>query len=441
MTFPAGTRLSRYELLESIGHGRLSEVYRARDTSIGRFVAVKILPASLADDSAWLQRFEQEARAVGQLDHPNILSIHDLGVHEGRPYLVLELLEGRTLREQLTLSGLTVGKAISYGIQVMQGIAAAHEKGIVHRDLKPENLFVTRDGRVKILDFGLAQLRPAEPEPPGEEPESLSSVTEPGLILGTFAYMSPEQVRAEGVDQRSDIFSFGAILYEMATGQRAFRAPSGVETMIAILREEPPPLPPALGEATALDRVIRRCLEKNPLERFQSARDVTFALEDLLAAPTTTPVRGIPEQSDRPGPVARPPGRLGEPQGPPLNTSGTEPERAGLPDSSSGGPGCALIFKDREVPLARGHHILGRGRDADVRLHHKSVSRHHARIAVGENGITIEDLRSRNGTCVRGERVESSRQLFDGDEIRLGSLAMTLRILPSTATTEAQTGK
>ncbi len=409
MTFPAGTRLNRYELLESLGRGRLSEVYRARDTSIGRFVAVKVLPASLAADSAWLQRFEQEARAVGQLDHPNILSIHDLGVHEGRPYLVLELLEGQTLRERLAVSGLTVGKAISYGIQVMQGIAAAHEKGIVHRDLKPENLFVTREGRVKILDFGLAQLRPAGPEVPGEEPGSLSSVTEPGLILGTFAYMSPEQVRGERVDQRSDIFSFGAILYEMATGQRAFHANSSVETMIAILRDEPAPLRPAAGEAAALDRVIRRCLQKNPEERFQSARDVIFALED-------------------------PPGPLGQ-------TPGPEPERAGLPDSSSGGPGCSLIFKDREVPLARGRHILGRGRDAAVRLQHKSVSRHHARIAVGEEEIAIEDLRSRNGTYVRGERVESSRRLFDGDEIRLGSLAMTLRIPPSTASTETQTGK
>jgi serine/threonine protein kinase len=423
MTFPSGTRLDRYELSESLGQGRLSEVYRARDTSIGRFVAVKILPASLAADPAWLERFEQEARAVGRLNHPNILSIHDLGVYEGRPYLVLELLEGETLRERLTASGLTVGKAISYGIQVMQGIAAAHEKGIVHRDLKPESLFITRDGRVKILDFGLAQLRPAEPEPPGEESASLPTVTEPGLILGTFGYMSPEQVRAEHVDQRSDIFSFGAILYEMATGQRAFRANSSVETMIAILREEPPPLPPAGSTAAALDRVIRRCLEKNPRERFQSARDVTFALEDLLAPP---PARATREQGDRPLPAGSPPN--------------AEPERAGLPDSSSEGPGCSLIFKDREVPLARGRHILGRGRDAAVRLHHGSVSRHHARIAVGEEEITIEDLRSRNGTRVRGERVESSRRLFDGDEIRLGSVAMTLRIPPSTASTETQTG-
>ena len=439
MTFPAGTRLGRYEVIESLGHGRLSEVYRALDTSIGRFVAVKVLPASIASDSSWLQRFEQEARAVGRLDHPNILSIHDLGVHEGRPYLVLELLEGRTLRERLAESGLAVGKAISYGIQVMQGVAAAHEKGIVHRDLKPENLFITRDGRVKILDFGLAQLRPSEPEPPGGELTGLSTPNEPGLILGTFAYMSPEQVRAEAVDYRSDIFSFGAILYEMATGQMAFRAPSSVETMIAILREEPPPLPPALGEATALDRVIRRCLEKNPLERFQSARDVTFALEDLLAAPPRTPVRGTPEQSDRPGPAARPLGRL--PQGPPRHTPDSKSRTADLPETSRGTPDCSLIFKDRELPLARGHHILGRGRDANVRLHHKSVSRHHARIAVGEDGITIEDLRSRNGTYVRGERVDSSRRLFDGDEIRLGSLAMTLRILPSTATTDAQTGR
>jgi serine/threonine protein kinase len=425
MTFPAGTRLGRYELLESLGHGRLSEVYRARDTSIGRFVAVKVLPASLAADPAWLQRFEQEARAVGQLDHPNILSIHDLGVHEGRPYLVLELLEGQTLRERLTVSGLTVGKAISYGIQVMQGIAAAHEKGIVHRDLKPENLFITRDGRVKILDFGLAQLRPAGPEPPADEPAGLSTVTEPGLILGTFAYMSPEQVRAERVDQRSDIFSFGAILYEMATGLKAFHANSSVETMIAILREEPPPLP-AVSEAAALDRIIRRCLEKDPDERFQSARDVTFALEDLPAVKPPRP-RSTRERSERPLSTARP--------------TSPEPARAVLPDSSSGAFGCSLVFKDRDVPLARGQHILGRARDAAVRLPHKSVSRHHARIAVGDEAVTIEDLQSRNGTYVRGERVGSLRRLFDGDEIRLGSLAMMLRIPPSTATTETQTGK
>jgi serine/threonine protein kinase len=287
----------------------------------------------------------------------------------------------------------------------------------VHRDLKPENLFVTRDGRVKILDFGLAQLRPIQSEPPTEELTGASTITEPGLILGTVAYMSPEQVRAESVDQRSDIFSFGAILYEMAAGRSAFRANSSVETMIAILREEPPPLPPTGGnEAAALDRVIRRCIEKNPVERFQSARDVTFALEDLLVSPAA---RVTPEQGARP--AARPPA--------------PQPEGA-----ASGPPGCSLIFRDREVPLPRGEHVLGRGRDAAVHLSHKSISRHHARIAIADSGVTIEDLQSRNGTWVRGERVESARPLFDGDEIRLGSVAMTLRIPPSTASTETQTG-
>src|SRR5262249_47993095 len=282
MTLAPGTLVGRYEVVEPLKAGRLSEVYRARDTTIGRSVAIKVLARSLASEPGWLHRFEQEARAAGQLDHPNILAIHDLGVHEGCPYLVLELLEGETLREKLAVGSLPIRKVITLAIGIAQGVAAAHEKGIVHRDLKPENLFLTRDGRVKILDFGLARINPTAPVSEDDSP-SFSTVTEPGLILGTVRYMSPEQVRGQAADSRSDIFSFGAVLYEMVAGRRAFRANSGVETMIAILREEPPEFSVHGTLGVGVARIIRRCLEKNPQERFQAARDLTYALEDLLA--------------------------------------------------------------------------------------------------------------------------------------------------------------
>lgn len=277
MPLSPGTKLGAYEIREPLGAGGMGEVYRARDTRLNRDVAVKVLSEHLTADPSALQRFEREAQAVAALSHANILAIHDFGEAEGVRYAVSELLEGETLRARLAQGALPVRKAIDYGVQIVRGIAAAHERGIVHRDLKPENIFVTQDGAVKILDFGLAK----SVEPPSALRETqLAADTTPGTVLGTVGYMSPEQVRGLPVDQRTDIFSFGAVLYEMLTGERAFRGASRVETMNAILKEDPPEFAtvnPALP--TSLDRIVRRSLEKQPAERFHSAHDLAIALE------------------------------------------------------------------------------------------------------------------------------------------------------------------
>jgi len=305
MSLAAGARLGPYEILEPIGSGGMGEVYRARDMRLGRDVAVKVLPAGVAADAERLRRFEQEARAAGQLNHPNILAIHDAGEHEGVPYVVSELLEGTTLRERLGAEPLPARKALDYALQVARGLAAAHDRQIVHRDLKPENLFVTRDGLVKILDFGLAKqaAAPLATPPPGgaAAPATTIDLTEPGAVLGTVGYMSPEQVRGEAVDARSDIFSFGAVLYEMLTGRRPFRGDSAVETMHSILKDEPPDLAASGRDLPpGLERVVRHCLEKRPGERFQSARDLAFALE-TLSVPTLPALRALAPRGRRAG--------------------------------------------------------------------------------------------------------------------------------------------
>src|SRR6516164_6482953 len=236
-----GSKLGPYDVQAAIGAGGMGEVYRARDARLSRDVAIKILPASFSSDPDRLQRFAQEARAAAALSHPNILSIYDIGDDHGAPYVVSELLEGETLRDRLRNGPLNSRKAIEYAVQIAKGLAAAHEKGIIHRDLKPENLFLTNDGRVKILDFGLAKLTQIEAAP-NQTNLPTASGTEPGVVMGTLGYMSPEQVKGKPADQRSDIFAFGAILYEMLSGSRAFHRESAAETMSAILREEPPDL-------------------------------------------------------------------------------------------------------------------------------------------------------------------------------------------------------
>jgi Tol biopolymer transport system component len=305
MSLAPGTRLGVYELVGQIGAGGMGEVYRARDPRLGRDVAIKVLPAAFAADPGRLQRFEQEARAAAALNHPNILAVHDIGQHDGAPFIVSELLEGETLRERLHGGALPVRKAIEYGVQIAQGLAAAHEKGIVHRDLKPENLFVTEDGRVKILDFGLAKLTQAEPALGGLSVlPTAAPGTLPGMVLGTIGYMAPEQVRGHTADHRSDIFALGTILYEMLAGHRAFRGDTGIDTMTAILKEDPPDLSAAERHIPAgLERIVDRCLEKNPSARFQSTRDLAFALEALSShsehGPRTDAVVAIPGRRSR----------------------------------------------------------------------------------------------------------------------------------------------
>jgi len=282
MMLEPGTRLGPYEIIDKIGAGGMGEVYRARDPRLSRDVAVKVLPSALASDPDRLRRFEQEARAAGTLNHPNIMAVHDVGAHAGTPFVVTELLEGESLRYALAGGRLSSRRALDYALQITQGLAAAHEKGIVHRDLKPENLFVTKEGRVKILDFGLAKLTMAEGSGALTESPTVSAGTQPGTVLGTLVYMSPEQVRGRPTDARSDIFSFGAVLYEMLAGRRAFAGDSAADTMSAILREDPPELSLGNGSISpAVDRIIHRCLEKNPEARFHSAYDLAFALETI----------------------------------------------------------------------------------------------------------------------------------------------------------------
>jgi eukaryotic-like serine/threonine-protein kinase len=292
----AGKQLGHYQLLSLVGAGGMGEVYAARDTRLGRKVAVKLLPSSVSRDADLLRRFEQEARAIGMLNHPNVLTMHDIGTYNGAPYIVSELLEGETLREQIKDSRVTTRKAIEFALQIIRGLAAAHERGLAHRDLKPENLFITKDGRVKILDFGLAKLvqnRLTRMDASGLTYPGVR--TNPGMVMGTVGYMSPEQVRGEEADHRADIFAFGVILHEMLTGERPFRGDTAVETMNAILKEDAPELPGSVNsQSPGLKRVIHRCLEKSPEQRFQSASDLGFALEALTSSDFSPSLSRLP---------------------------------------------------------------------------------------------------------------------------------------------------
>jgi eukaryotic-like serine/threonine-protein kinase len=323
MPLTIGSRLGSYDIVAPIGAGGMGEVYRARDTKLDRDVAVKVLPPRLADSTSALLRFEREAKAVAALAHPNILSIFDYGNDTGVVYAVMELLEGETLSEKLRppldpkssaisrqpSAGIPIRKAIDYGVQIARGLAAAHDRGIIHRDLKPGNIFVTSDGRVKILDFGLARQMSAPADTDATDAPTFERQTDPGTVLGTSGYMSPEQVRGEAGDHRSDLFSFGIVLYELVAGQRAFRRPTSPETMLAILRDDPPEIAPGVAAAmpAGLLRVIHHCLEKNPAERFQNASDIAFALEALASAPSaatsssgsTLAIPAVPARGER----------------------------------------------------------------------------------------------------------------------------------------------
>lgn len=282
MTLTSGTKLGRYEIRSMIGAGGMGEVYLANDPKIGRNVAIKVLPSGLSENKERLARFEQEAQAAGALNHPNILAIYDVDSENGTTYVVSELLEGETLRDALGGAAMQVRRALDYAQQVAQGMAAAHEKGIIHRDLKPENLFVTKDGRVKILDFGLAKLVETDDAGASSDLPTRRVNTDAGAIMGTAGYMSPEQLRGTSVDPRTDIFSFGSVLYEMLAGRKAFQRDSTADTISAILREDPPELSDTNSNVNpGLERVVRRCLEKNREQRFHSASDLAFALGSL----------------------------------------------------------------------------------------------------------------------------------------------------------------
>lgn len=294
LTLESGTKLGRYEIRSKLGAGGMGEVYRARDTELARDVAVKVLPSSFSAEIDRLHRFQQEACAAGALNHPNILSIYDVGKHDNSPYVVSELLQGDTLRKRIAGTPLAQRRAIDYALQIANGLAAAHEKGIVHRDLKPDNIFITNDGRVKILDFGLAKLTQLDGSQAQTEIPTRRVDTDPGVVMGTVGYMSPEQLKGRAVDQRSDIFSFGAILYEMLSGRRAFHGESAAETMSAILREDPPELSESNKNVSpALERLVHHCLEKDPESRFHSAKDLAFALEALARSSTSARMESV----------------------------------------------------------------------------------------------------------------------------------------------------
>jgi len=290
MPLVSGTKLDPYEILSPLGAGGMGEVYRAHDTRLDREVAIKILPESLTSNPDRLHRFEQEARATAALNHPNILAVYQMATQDGVSYLVEELLDGETLRERLRRGPIPLRKAIDYAVQIANGLASAHDKGIIHRDLKPENLFLTKDGRVKILDFGLAKLRQVGAAAEDGATVTLQHRTDPGQVLGTVGYMSPEQVRGQAADRHSDIFVLGTVLHEMLTGKRVFHRPTPVDTMSAILNEEPPSISQAAPDTSlALQRVVHRCLEKNPEQRFQSASDLAFALQTLSDSSADSP--------------------------------------------------------------------------------------------------------------------------------------------------------
>ena len=442
MPLQAGSRLGPYEILSPLGAGGMGEVYRARDTRLDRDVAVKVLPESLAADPAALGRFEREAKAVAALSHPNILALHDFGTSAGVCYAVTELLEGETLRDRLSQAPLPPRKAIEYAHQILTGLAAAHDRGIMHRDLKPDNVFVTRSGLVKILDFGLAGSI-ASPVPESEETHvpTTPARTEPGTVLGTAGYMSPEQVRGKPADHRSDLFSVGLILYEMVAGRRAFQAATSVETMMAVLRDDPPPLS-GLGRAlpAGFEEIVNHCLEKSPGERFQSARDFAFALHVLErdASAPKTPVPAAPVSGE-----SRPSSGVSQPQPPsiavlPLRNLSADPENEYFSDGMTEEIIDALSKIGALRVAARTSSFAFKGKDADVReigerLNVRSILEGSVRRVGNRIRIAARLVSTADGYDLWSERYDGDMSdVFQvQDEIaRAIAAALKVRLLP-----------
>jgi serine/threonine-protein kinase len=404
MPVAAGQRLGPYEIVEPLGAGGMGEVYRARDSRLGREVAVKVLPAHLSNAADALARFEREARAVAALSHPNILAIHDYGREGNVSYAVMELLQGETLRNRLADSALPARKAVEYAQQIARGLAAAHDRGIVHRDLKPENVFLTRDGLVKILDFGLASPSPSAPT---EAAISRGVVTETGTVVGTPGYMSPEQIRGKDVDGRSDLFALGAILFEMLTGRRAFSKESPVETMMAVLQDEPGFGGSGRAVPQPLGPVLAHCLEKNPEDRFQSARDLIFALQ-VVERDVDSAARGTPS------------GAFGSPEGAsiavlPFRNMSADPTAAYFSDGITEEIINALTSVASLHVAARTSSFAFRGRDVDVRqigreLGVRTVLEGSVRQAGQRLRITAQLVDVANGYHIWSERYDREMQ-------------------------------
>jgi serine/threonine protein kinase/tetratricopeptide (TPR) repeat protein len=403
MPVAAGQRLGPYEIVEPLGAGGMGEVYRARDSRLGREVAVKVIPAHLANAADALARFEREARAVAALSHPNILAIHDYGREGSVSYAVMELLQGETLRDRLADSALPARKAVEYAQQIARGLAAAHDRGIVHRDLKPENVFLTRDGLVKILDFGLASPTPSSTE----TPISRGVVTETGTVVGTPGYMSPEQIRGKEVDARSDLFALGAILFEMLTGRRAFSKESPVETMMAVLQDEPGFATSGRAVPQAIVPVLSHCLEKNPEDRFQSARDLVFALQ-VVERDVDSAARGTPS------------GAFGSGEGAsiavlPFRNLSADPTAAYFSDGITEEITNALTSVASLRVAARTSSFAFKGRDVDVRqigreLGVRTVLEGSVRQAGQRLRITAQLVDVSNGYHIWSERYDREMQ-------------------------------
>ena len=396
-----GETVSHYRIIGKLGDGGMGIVYLAEDSRLGRKVAIKFLPLKLSENERAVQRFQREARAVSALNHSNICVLHDIGKHEGRDFLVMVALEGSPLNEKIVESEIPLDEVVELSIQICDALDAAHSKGVVHRDVKPANIFVTERGQGKVLDFGLAKLVPGmgsgEPADTGadfifdsrSDRADQDPLTEVGTPMGTLCYMSPEQARGEDLDARTDLFSLGAVIYEMVTGRLAFGGQTAAVVYDAILNRPPTQLSGLRDEPRAkmFEPIVAKAVEKDKRARYQSATQMLADLKALRAGSASAP---------------------------------------GLAPASAE-TAFRIIMNDQEIPLTEGENLLGRTRTATVRLDASGVSRRHASIEVHDDEAVIQDCGSKNGTSVRGRKIDDPIRLVDGDEIKIGPVRMIFR--------------